>query len=180
MQLVLTGRHVDTTPGLRRLVDRKLARLDRLLGSAVVSAQVKLTLERTRHCADVTVHVRGDHILNGRAAAATWTAALAGAAEKLESQATRLKGKWAGRKRRAEPPALVEATAPRASAPARARRPRIVRLMRGQFKPMSIESAAIELAASGDAFLLFRNVETDSLSVLVRQAGGFGLVETEP
>ena len=42
---------------------------------------------------------------------------------------------------------------------------------------MSIESAAIELSASGEAFVLFRNVETDGLSVLVRQAGQFGLVE---
>ena len=40
-----------------------------------------------------------------------------------------------------------------------------------------IETAAIELSASGEAFVLFRNVETDGLSVLVRQAGQFGLVE---
>jgi hypothetical protein len=58
-----------------------------------------------------------------------------------------------------------------------ARAPRIVRLSRAQFKPMSIETAAIELSASGEAFVLFRNVETDGLSVLVRQAGQFGLVE---
>jgi len=50
MRLVLTGRHVDITPGLRRLVDRKLARLERILGNALVSAQVKLALDKTGHC----------------------------------------------------------------------------------------------------------------------------------
>ena len=179
MRLVLTGRHVDISPGLRQLVDKKLVRIERLLGDTVISAQVKLTLEKARHSADITLHARGDHMLNGRATAATWAAALSGATEKIQSQATTLKGKWAGRKRRGAPPRVASpAPAVRPQA-ASARLPRIVRLTRGQFKPMSIESAAIELAASGDAFLLFRNLETDGLNVLVRQAGDFGLVEAE-
>jgi hypothetical protein len=45
---------------------------------------------------------------------------------------------------------------------------------------MSLENATLELAASGDVFLLFRNVETDELSVLLRgQAGEFHLVEPD-
>ncbi len=55
-----------------------------------------------------------------------------------------------------------------------------MRVSRAQFKPMSVENAALELAASGDPFLLFRNVDTDGLSVLIRRAGGsFGLIEPE-
>jgi hypothetical protein len=42
---------------------------------------------------------------------------------------------------------------------------------------MSIENAALELAESGEPFVLFRNVDTDGLSVLVRQGAQFGLVE---
>lgn len=177
MRLVLTGRHVDITPGLRRLVERKLARLDRLLGDAAVSAQVTLSLEKARHCADLTVHVRGDHMLNGRAAALTWTAAMAGCTEKIDSQAAHLKGKWDARRRR-RPPAPADGDG--AVVPAAPQRgPKVVRLNRSQFKPMSVESAAIELAASGDGFLLFRNATTDGLSVLVRQtARQFGLVES--
>ncbi len=34
MRLELTGRHVDITPALRRLVDRKLARLERVLNDS--------------------------------------------------------------------------------------------------------------------------------------------------
>ena len=80
-------------------------------------------------------------------------------------------------RRRRKPPATPVEEGEAATAGPAARGPRIVRLSRAQFKPMSIESAAIELSASGEAFVLFRNVETDGLSVLVRQAGQFGLVE---
>ena len=180
MRLVLTGRHVDITPGIRRLVDRKLVRLERLLGNAIVSSQVVLSVEKNRYHADVSVHVRGDHVLSGRTAGITWTAALTGAIEKIRHQATKLKGKWAERKRRGAPARLGTAPTDIAAETPASLGPRIVRVSRAQFKPMSIESAAMELAASGDPFLLFRNVETDGLSVLVRRSGGaFGLVEPE-
>jgi ribosome hibernation promoting factor len=179
MRLVLTGRHVDITPGLRQLVDRKLARLQRLLGSAIVSAQVVLTLEKDRRTAEVTVHARGDHMLNGRNNGPTWTAALSAAIDKIQRQAAKLKGKWAERKRRAAGTRVVIIPAmPRRTAANNG--PRVVRLTPAQFKPMSIESAAIELGASGEAFLLFRNVDTDGLSVLVRhRSDEFGLIEPE-
>jgi ribosome hibernation promoting factor len=178
MRLVLTGRHVDISPGLRRLVDRKLARLERLMGNSVVSAQVTLTLEKQRHTAEVVVHARGDHVLTGRVTGAAWTTALAGAVEKIQHQAAKLKGKWAGRKRRAVAPRALPASGTPVARPQDL--PRVVRMSRAQFKPMSVESAVVELAASREPFILFRNVETDGLSVLVRNAGGrFGLVEPE-
>jgi putative sigma-54 modulation protein len=180
MRLVLTGRHVDITPGIRRLVDRKLARLERLLGNAMVSSQVVLSVEKNRHIADVSVHVRGDHMLSGQADGITWTTALTGATEKIQHQAAKLKGKWAERKRRGTPARSRAGAMEVTPAPPTPNGPRIVRLSRAQFKPMSVENAAMELAESGDPFLLFRNVDTDGLSVLVRRSGGaFGLVEPE-
>jgi ribosome hibernation promoting factor len=180
MRLVLTGRHVDITPGIRRLVDRKLTRLERLLGNALVSSQVVLTLEKGRHLADVMVHVSGDHMLSTRTDGPTWSAAMTAALEKIQHQAAKVKGKWAERKRRrSPPPPEAEASAPLAREAAR-NGPHVVRVSRAQFKPMSVENAAIELAASGDPFLLFRNVDTDGLSVLIRRSSGaFGLVEPD-
>jgi putative sigma-54 modulation protein len=164
---------------MRHLVDRKLARLERLLGNAIVSAQVVLTREKDRHLTEMTVHVRGDHMLNGRTHGPTWTAALTTAVEKIQRQGVKVKGKWAGRKRKSSSARSVTIPAAAATAPAR-NGPRVVRLTRSEFKPMSIENAAIELGASGESFLLFRNVDTDGLSVLVRrQMDEFGLVEPE-
>lgn len=176
---MLTGRHLDISPGLRTLVDRKLVRLERVLGSAIVSAQVVCTREKDRLEADVTVHMRGDHILASRASGATWAAALTAVVDKIERQGAKVKGKWKQRKRSVGGARrTVDAEAPRGeSAPAPAG-PRVVRVTRAPLKPMSVESAALELSASGEPYLVFRNADTDALNVLLRRrAGEFGLVE---
>jgi putative sigma-54 modulation protein len=179
MRLVLTGRHLEISPGLRALVDRKLVRLERLLGNAIVSAQVVCVRQKDRLEADVTVHMRGDHTLASRATGATWDAALTTTVDKIQRQGVKVKDKWKERKRRA--PARARAAAPAAAAEApRADGPRVVRMTRAHLKPMTVENAALELAASGEAFFVFRDAETDGLNVLVRRRGGdFGLLVPE-
>ena len=185
MRLVLTGRHLEISPGLRTLVDRKLQKVERVLGDTIMSAQVVLTREKDRLEADVSLHMRGDHVLAVRTSGPTWQAALTDAIDKIQRQGTRVKGKWQERKRRASParraPVDGTATVPLAqeAAPGDGA-PRVVRVTRTPLKPMTIENAALELAQSGDPFLVFRNALTDGLSVLLRRrAGEFGLLETE-
>jgi putative sigma-54 modulation protein len=182
MRLVLTGRHLDISPGLRSLVNKKLERLDRTLGDAIVSAQVVCTRHKDRVEADVSLHMRGDHMLAGKASGATWQAVLTTAVDKIGRQGDKVKGKWKERKRRAVkragrvdaavPPAVVDGQ------PAAAAGPRVVRVTRTLLKPMTVENAALELSASGEAFLVFRNAASDGLSVLLRRRNGeFGLIE---
>jgi putative sigma-54 modulation protein len=99
MRLVVTGRHVEITPDLRKLVERKLAKLDRVLGESIVSAQVVLALERYRHIAEITVHARGDHMLHGLGDTRAWQTSLAEAVDKLTGQIAKVKGKWERRTR---------------------------------------------------------------------------------
>ena len=65
MRLDITGRHVDITPPLRQLIDRRFAKLERLLNDSAVSATVILTKEKYRHMAEIVIHARGDHMLRG-------------------------------------------------------------------------------------------------------------------
>jgi putative sigma-54 modulation protein len=194
MRLELTGRHVDITPGLRRLIEGKLAKLERLLNDKAVSAQAVLTLERRRHRADITLHARGEKFLHGVSAAASWEPAVNGAIEKLAQQAQRVKGKYEARKRQAvrsvpltgERPeaAVVKPAEPRGAAggPAKAVRPRmphIVRTDRQPIKPMTLADAARELDSNGDGVIVFRDRETEAISVLYRRRGELTLVKTE-
>ena len=55
MRLELTGRHLDITPALRRLVDAKLGKLERVLNDSAVSAQVVLAREKHRHLTEITL-----------------------------------------------------------------------------------------------------------------------------
>src|SRR2546422_6706013 len=103
MRLELTGRHVDITPTLRRLVDTKLAKLERALNDSAVSAQAVLTREKHRHRADITLHARGEKFLHGVGHSASWEGSLTEAIGKIAQQAQKVKGKWQERKRRGGP-----------------------------------------------------------------------------
>jgi ribosomal subunit interface protein len=99
MRLLLTGRQVDVTPSLQRLVDARLAKIERRLGGAAVSAQLVLSREKSRYVAELTVHAQGDHILHGIGTANAWSTSLTSAVLKVVQQVEKLKGKWQARKR---------------------------------------------------------------------------------
>ena len=191
MRLELTGRHVDITPSLRRLLDTKLSKLERVLDHRALSAQLVLTREKHRHRADITLHARGERFLHGVGTAATWEASLTQAIGKLAQQAQRMKGKFQQRKRRgtvkgmAVAAELREATAVKPARAAkgsaeRVRMPRIRRASRQPVKPMSLADAAREIEAGGDGVVVFRDVETAAVSILYRRGNGeLTLVETE-
>jgi len=186
MRLELTGRHVTITAGVRKLVDEKLAHTRRILNDHLLSAQVVLTKEKTRHHADVTVHARGEHYFHGEATGRELGIALAAAVEKIDHQAQKQKEKWDGRRRRGGGVATVPAASTvrtRVEAPstaAAARRPRIIRARRYAVKPMSVEDAAAEIDGASDAVIVFRNSTTDVVTVLFRRAdGNLGLIEPD-
>jgi putative sigma-54 modulation protein len=173
MRLDITGRHVEITAPLRQLIDRRLAKLSRLLNDSAISASIILTKEKYRHVAEIVIHARGDHMLRGLGVGNAWHLSLRQAAEKIEQQAQKLKSKWSERKRRGGgrtvAPTPVEA-------PAR----RVVRASRYAVKPMSVEDAALRVDSGSDTFLVFRNAETDAVSILYRRKdGNLGLIEPE-
>ena len=101
MRLLLTGRQLTITPALRRLVDARLAKLERRFGDALVSVQVVLSKEKNRFVAEAIVHARQDHMLTGIGSSNAWGTAMTAAVQKVLQQAERVKGKWQQRKRSA-------------------------------------------------------------------------------
>jgi putative sigma-54 modulation protein len=176
MRLELTGRHVEITPALRRLVEGKLSKLERLLNDHAVSAHAVLTREKHRHRTDVTLHARGEKFLHGVGDTAAWATSVAQAIEKISQQAMRVKGKWQPRKRgrsvRAAGPADLATTPPLPPGVRPVRMPRIMRASRQTIKPMSIADAAREVDAGGDGVVVFRDVETATFSVIFRRPNG--------
>ena len=94
MRVDITGRHLDITPGLRQLIDKSLAKVERLLNDRAVSATVVLTKERYRHKTEIVVHAKGDHILSGVGEGNTWPLSIRKAAAKIDHQSQKLKSKW--------------------------------------------------------------------------------------
>jgi len=176
MRVEVTGRHVDITPPLRQLIARRLTKLERLLNDSAISTEVILTKEKYRHRTELIIHVRGDHMLRGLGEGTGWPVSVRDAAAKIEQQAQKVKGKWGARRRRSSG---ARAIAP-AAAPEPARAPRIVRATRYAVKPMSLEDAALRVDATSDAFVVFRNADTDAVSILYRRTdGNYGLIEPD-
>ena len=192
MRLLLTGRQIAITPALRKLVNARLAKLERRLGDVIVSVHLVLARERYRYVAELTVHARGDHMLHGVGSTASWSMSLRAAVEKVMQQAQKLKGKWHERQGRgsaakAETPALSGPNGPAAigaaAAPAKPAQPgkqRLVRSTSYSVKPMTVEEAVLEVEEAENEVLVFRNASTDAINVIYRRKnGGLGLIEPE-
>ncbi len=178
MRVDVTGRHVEITAPLRNLINQRLAKLERLLNDNVVSAVVILTKEKYRHRTEMIVHARGDHIMRGLGEGNAWPMSVRQAAQKVEQQAQTLKGKWAERKRGSTRRRTPRAVPPDQTAATNAGR--VVRASRYAVKPMSVEDAALRVSAGEDAFVVFRNADTDTVSILYRRKdGNLGLIEPD-
>ena len=140
-----------------------------------------LSLERHLHHAEATVNYYG-HPLVGLGSSNDLFTAIHSAAEKLEKQAVKARTKWRDSKRtpnkagepESEPSAAGE---PEGETEAEAGR-RVYRIhnLNGR-KPMTLEEAMLAMGANRD-YLVYRDTETDRISVLVRRRDGdFDLVE---
>jgi putative sigma-54 modulation protein len=183
MRLDITGRHVEITPTLRQLIERRLPRLERLLNDSAVSATVILTLEKYRHRTEIILHARGDKMLRGLGEGNAWNLSVRQAVGKVEQQAKKLKGKWSERKR-SDTRRRVPRTA-RAAAAIRPPRPepeapRVIRATRYAIKPMSVDDAALRIEETAEPFIVFRHPDSAAVSIVYRRKDGqLGLIEPD-
>jgi putative sigma-54 modulation protein len=176
MRLDITGRQMEITAPIRQLIEKRFGRLERVLNDAAVSAIITLTKEKYRLRTEIAVHTRGDHVLRGNGESSGWAVSVRQATDKIEQQAQTLKGKWRDRKRKGARGARQTSEQPIAPvAPA----PRIVRA-RYPVKPMSIDDAVLRLEGSKDTFVVFRNSNTEAISILHRRKDGhLALIEPD-
>ena len=178
MRLMLTGRRLALTPAIREQVQKKLARLERVLNDSAVSAQCVLEPERQGVRCELTVHARGGHMLHGLGRHRQPAGAVGAAVDKVAEQALRLADRWRTRRRGRGGPRT--AGAPDRAAAERAPGPRIVRARAGAVKPMTLEDAVLALSTAPQPFLVYRDAATEQTAILYRRPDGdYGLIEPE-
>ncbi len=186
MRLELTGRHLDIAPTVRRLVARKLARLERMLNDSALSAQVVLSRDKRAYRADVSLHARGEKFFHGVGESTAWEPSMTQAVDKIVKQASKVKGKWQDRKRGGrvaapEAPIALAPSTPRTRAPrAAVRMPPILQTSRQPLKSMSLAQATREIDGSDDSVVVYRDTETTMVTVLYKRGNGeLALIETD-
>lgn len=185
MKLTVTGRHVAVPNDIREQIERKVRRLERPLNDSAVSAQCVISRERAALVCELTVHVRGDHMLHAVGQGSSIVRAATAAVDKMAQQAHRLSDRWKSRRR-----------LPRTAAPAAAGEPgpppvaaepgpvpdvpRVIRTPAPAVKPMSLDDAVLALSDGDRPFLVFRHARSEQVAILYRRPDGhFGLIEPE-
>jgi len=180
MKVEFTGRHVDVSAAIKKHAKEHLEKLEKVFDLGRLGhAHIILEVNKHRHIAEVILRWR-DQEMTGKAATNDMYTAIAQAADKIERQALKLKGKKTTLKRHTQSAAVV-ASGPAGAAVAPAvndREQRIIRSRRYAIKPLTPEEAAMEVTESDDQFLVFRDAETDRIGVIYkRKDGNFGLIE---
>jgi ribosome hibernation promoting factor len=179
IRIEIAGRQVEVTPTLREFTLDKLRKLEKLLDGPL-EVHVVLAAEKHRQLAEIQVKSR-TAVLSGAEETDDLFASISEVADKLERQALKHKEKVTERKRRdgrKRSEAAVQALEPDGSS--RDGSSRIVPSERYRLKPLTPEDAVLELEATGEDLLVFRDAETYRVNVVYRRAdGNFGLVDPE-
>src|SRR2546422_5386802 len=155
MLITVTFRHVDPTPPLKAYAEEKLQRVRKYLHRPV-DAHVILSVSKERHVAEITL--KADHVtMFAEETTHDLYSAIDLTVDKLEHQAQRLHERRRHYKGAANA-RVVDTSQVMTSVLAADRRgpggePEVIRTQRVPAKPMSVEEAVAQLAASTDEFL---------------------------
>ena len=192
MKITYTGKPEALTPAENRKIEAKFAKLAKLLDLPSGEREAHVILAEQRHLkrAEITIQYH-DHRLFGEESAADAFSAISTAIEKMEKQILKLREKWRDTKRGPKEELRAEAAPPEKgrakSKPNPAPEPeaesdsesgpQVFRADQHQRrKPMTIEEAMLEI--DGRDYVVYRDAESDRLSVLIRRRdGNFDLIE---
>jgi putative sigma-54 modulation protein len=186
VRTIVKGKNFDVPVRVREYAERKLERIERLLGergdasSDHSQAVLELSVEHHRsaeasHIAEMTLVIDGQ-TLRSHAAASTHQAAIDDLTDKIERLTVSHKEKP---RLRSRPPETKELLAKIADGTSDARtEPRIVKTKRFAIEPMFEEDALARMDELGHDFFLFVNAENERIALLYRRSDGdYGLIE---
>jgi putative sigma-54 modulation protein len=193
MELHVRGRNVPVTEALEAHAQKRMQKVERVLGPIADSAQVELELSVEHNpsiarsqIAEVTVRGKGP-VIRVREADSDMYAAIDLAAHRIERAAQRLRERrkdhhGPGIEAIAATPAEIAALdrlGKDATEAAESPPPiRIVRSKRFEMPSLTPEDAAVRLELIDHAFFVFRNEASGEVSVIYRRRDGdFGLIE---
>lgn len=186
MATTISGRNYEIPPDIRDMVEKKLAKIQDRLFDDVIDVRVVLQVEKYRNICEILITGKEHDVKTVQQSDESMQEAINSAIDHLKRQAQKNRKKirdhhrgegngrnvteWAVQV--LEPGHLRESTA--------ARNPRIVKTNNIAIRPMSIEEAALRLDDSKNEFIVFRDIDTDKVSVIYkRRDNNLGLISPE-
>lgn len=176
MRIEVVGRHVDVTPAIKSHVESELAKLSNMFPGEDAMAHFVVEVQKNRQRAEIVLTV-GERTLTANTTDKDLYLAISRAVDKVEKQALRLKEKRVARRQSAKKTAEVAPT-PDGNITAEPAPPSIITADRYAVKPMTAEEAVISLEEDTNQFLVFRDADTENLSVIYKRTdGNYGLIQ---
>jgi putative sigma-54 modulation protein len=170
-----TGRHIDVTPALRTHAEEHFNRIEHLFNGKATKAHVIFEVERGRHRAEIIVDWKND-ILTATTTGADMYQSLSQSIDKIEKQALKVKKKVQDKFHKATRKSVIAQQD--AEVPPAPVGPRIVSANGYEVKPVTPEEAALLVDGRKEGFLVFRNADTQGVSVIYKRPDGdYGLIE---
>jgi putative sigma-54 modulation protein len=188
VKLTYIGKQQPLTPPQERKLEARLAKLSKMLDRrGQTTATAGLSVERHLHLTEITVHFYGQALV-GSGANTDQFNSLMDAIENIETQIKRFRSKRRDARRdtpqRAArttgtpppepvlPPVKEKPVKARLAKIAQGKPDKVVRAGgRGNGKPMTVEEAMLTMEKEQD-YVVYRDSETDKVSVLVRRRDG--------
>lgn len=186
MRTTVNSRNLELTDALRRQIDRKLHRLERITHPDA-DATVELIVHASRaaetsHVAEVSL-VNNGTVIRSVGAGSTMQAAIDNLVDRLERQVVRSRERPRSVRDRAEEglqgrTAAAETSGEDGLEPEATRGPEVVEIKRYDMTPMFEEDAIVRMEELGHAFFVFLNAETDRIGVVYRRGdGSYGMID---
>ncbi len=169
MDITISFRHIDADEEIRKYIEEKMARLQKYIETPL-DVHVVLSLERKyRQRVDVMFTINGV-VINAHEVTDDMRAAVDKILDKLERRLTKYRDKL---KKYREVKIKKEAKTQSKEESS------IIIAKTIEAKPMDVEEAVMQLRASGDSFMVFRERERDNVSIVYRRKDGkYSLIET--
>jgi putative sigma-54 modulation protein len=169
MDITISFRHINADDVLRKYVEEKLSRLQKYVETPL-DVHVVLSLERTyRHRVDVMCTMNGV-VINAHEVMNDMYAAVDSIVDTLEARLKRYRDKVKRYREERPKPSSAGLEEDVSS---------IIVMRTIDAKPMDPEEAVMQLRASGDSFIIFRDTERGNVCVMYKtRDGNFNLIET--
>jgi ribosome hibernation promoting factor len=187
MATAITGRNFEVTPQIRTLLDKKLSKIVDKLFDDVIDVRVVLQVQKYRNICEILIAGKEHDVKAVQDSDESMQDAINAAIDHVKRQAQKNRKKIRDHHRpRAGNGGQVTDWTVQVLEPGRLRqtddhnRPRIIKTNNLPIRPMSIEEAALRLDESKNEFIVFRDLDTDKISVIYkRRDQNLGLIAPE-
>ena len=177
MKFNIRGKNVDVTPAIKSYIEEKIGRLDKYLESpSDVSASVVAKVRGKEQIIEVTIPVN-KIILRGEESHDDLYAAIDLVSDKIERQIRKNKTKL---KKRKEKNNFVDFNYEFQVNKDEEKDEKIVKRKSIEMKLMNEEEALLQMDLLGHEFFVFKNTDSECVSVLYkRKDGNYGIIDTK-